>query len=109
MAEPTLREQIDGAATLLLNKAQGLKATKDGVEVELMAESIKAFSAVVEWYKIRGGSAADEKPTESKFERLKRDFQGSPDGSAGKRGRAARKARASETDGFDDAEPVGSA
>ena len=104
----SLREQIDTAAELLLTKAQGLNASKDGAEEALLAEHVKAFSAVVDWYKVRGGAAADVPVKESKFEQLKSDFRQADERTPRQRRGAARKAAASETD-LDDAAPAGSA
>lgn len=83
----SLRESIDEAADLLLQKVKGNVTPEVST---LLAEHIKGFGAVVDWYKVRGGAAADEKPQESTFERLKREFKGT-DGAPGRRRRASAK------------------
>ena len=85
----TLIESLDLAAAHLLARAQSCdKVTEDGkIEKVTLAEQVKAFEAVVDYAKTRKELAPPEKK-ESQFDKLKRDFSGSPP----KRGRNRPKA-----------------
>lgn len=98
----SLKEQIDAAAVVLLQKSMGnvtLDQTNKDVAkdvaqaqaaADLMREHVSAFAAVVSWYKIRGGAAADEPPKESAFDRLKSEFRGAGGAPRKRRGTAGK-------------------
>ena len=108
----SLKEAIDEAALVLLQKSRGSVTLSKQTSLEeaeqraeLLREHVSAFAAVVSWYKIRGGAAADETPKESTFERIKSDFRAA-DGAPGRRRGSARKsAQAAAGEPADASEP----
>ena len=69
-----LPKEIDKTAIRLLRKVTG--EARDGEDSALISEHVKAFSAVVEWYKVRDQHKPPEAPKESKFDGLRREYGG---------------------------------
>lgn len=84
----SLREAMDSAAAALLDWTKG----DDTVEAKMTAlEKVKAFEAVCRYLELRDKTAPPSagKPKESKFDAIRRDFNGP---------KAPRKGRAHESD-----------
>ena len=98
---PDLVTTLDAAATLLLEKA-GLSvnggATDPVVAQEdsTLAEQVKAFQAVVDYAQARGTLAPPSK--DSKFDRIKQQFDGQPAKRRGAAGPASSSTGAESAD-----------
>ena len=97
-----LGDAIDEAAVKLLLKSSGSGSLSDA-DGKVFPEQVKAFAAVVDWFKIKHGvSPASTAPTETKFGQLKRQFNGDSASSKRRRGRPAAKNATGSADGGDD-------
>ena len=89
----SLLDALDAGARKLLELA-GLGATvspsNEAAPISL-SEQVKAFDAAAEWAKMRPSLVPPEKPKETNFERLKREFDGE---SSERRGRPRKSAEA---------------
>src|ERR1700689_1626773 len=101
MSDKQLIDSIDEAATALL-----LKVRRDGTlpqdeKPDLFVEEIKAFQAVVEWAKARHAISPPPEPEKgpSKYDGLKRQFNGEKAGRG--RGRAAAATDGGDAAGLD--------
>lgn len=102
-----LQKAIDDTAIKLLQKATGEDNAGEGA-AELLIEQVKAFSAVVDWYKIRVNNAPPE-PKDSKFAGIKRSFAVDDDSAPPERPRGRGRPKGSRRAAADPGTDSGSA